>query len=181
MAIVIARSAATKQSLRKDCFASLAMTVMDKSIPEVRLDDLYQEVILDHNRRPRNFGKLEGANAYSHGYNPLCGDDYHVYLKIAPGDTIESVKFEGQGCAISKSSASMMTAMIEGKSIDFVQNLTSGFVGMLTKDEISKDEIDQLGRLKIFEGVKQYPVRVKCATLAWHALQDAIKDYKSVH
>ena len=145
---------------------------------EVKLDDLYQEVILDHNKRPRNFGKLEDANAYSHGYNPLCGDDYHIYLKLGSGGVIEAVRFEGQGCAISKSSASIMTETIMGKRASEIEVVRSGFVNMLTQDG---GATGLPSKLKIFEGVKQFPVRVKCATLAWHALGDALKDYNSAH
>ena len=145
---------------------------------EVKLDDLYQEVILDHNKRPRNFGKLEDANAYSHGYNPLCGDDYHIYLKLDTGGVIEAVRFEGQGCAISKSSASIMTETIVGKKASEIEAVRSGFVNMLTQDGGASG---LPSKLKIFEGVKQFPVRVKCATLAWHALGDALKDYNSAH
>ncbi len=145
-------------------------------MPEVKLDDLYQEVILDHNRRPRNFKKLDDATVYSHGVNPLCGDDYHLYLKIDEKGVILAVGFEGQGCAISKSSTSMMTTVIEGKKISEVGTLKNSFIEMLTKDKIDLKQKSQLGRLKIFEGVKQFPVRVKCATLAWHALEDALRD-----
>ena len=141
---------------------------------EVSLDGLYQEVILDHNRRPRNFHKLEGANAYSHGVNPLCGDDYHLYLSIADG-MIQKVGFEGHGCAISKSSASIMTTMIEGKSVREAGELEKNFIRLITDREASDDIRSRVGRLKIFEGVKKFPVRVKCATLIWRALEEALK------
>ncbi len=143
---------------------------------EVRLDDLYQEVILDHNRKPRNFEKLEGANAYSHGYNPLCGDDYELYLYVDQGGTIKKVGFQGQGCAISKSSASLMTIAVEGKNIKEAEALKNSFVDLLTKEPVSGEVRSAVGKLKLFEGVKQFPVRVKCATLIWHALEDALKD-----
>ena len=145
---------------------------------EVKLDDLYQEVILDHNRRPRNFHKLDGANAYSHGVNPLCGDDYELYLLVDEGGIIKKVSFQGQGCAISKSSASMMTTLIEGKSLKEVAELKDSFIRLLTSPETSEDMRSKVGRLKLFEGVRQFPVRVKCATLIWHALADALKDKK---
>ena len=138
-------------------------------------DELYQEVILDHNRRPRNFGKLEQANSYSHGVNPLCGDDYHLYLSIDPEGVIQDVKFEGSGCAISKSSASMMTAAIQHKSAEEAGKLKKSFVRLLTGGSVSERERSELGKLKIFEGVRQYPIRVKCATLIWHALADALQ------
>ena len=149
---------------------------MTRPIPEVKLDDLYQEVILDHNKHPRHFGKLDDATVYSHGVNPLCGDDYHLYLKIDENGVIKGVGFEGQGCAISKSSASMMTTMIEGTNVRVAEALKDSFLEMLTTDKISSEKKSELGRLKIFEGVKHFPVRVKCATLAWRALADALKD-----
>ena len=143
---------------------------------EVKLDDLYQEVILDHNRRPRNFHKLDDANAYSHGINPLCGDDYHLYLHVDDGGIIRKVGFEGQGCAISKSSASIMTTMIEGKSLKEARELDENFIHLITDNEVQESVRTKVGKLKIFEGVRQFPVRVKCATLIWHALADALKD-----
>ena len=145
---------------------------------DIKLDDLYQEVILDHNRHPRNFKKLADANAYSHGVNPLCGDDYHLYLYVDEDGFIKKAGFEGQGCAISKSSASILTTMIEGKSVKEAEALKHGFIDLLTTDSTSPDQKAVLGRLKIFEGVKKFPVRVKCATLIWHALGDALKDGK---
>ena len=143
---------------------------------EVKLDDLYQEVILDHNRRPRNFKKLEDANAYAHGHNPLCGDDYFLYLVVDPSGLIKKIGFEGDGCAISKSSASMMTTAVEGKSIQEVETLKDHFIHLLTNDKVSEPVRTGVGKLKIFEGVKQFPVRVKCATLIWRTLEEALKD-----
>ena len=143
---------------------------------EVKLDDLYQEVILDHNRRPRNFHKLDNANAYSHGVNPLCGDDYHLYLLVDDSGIIKKVGFQGQGCAISKSSASIMTTLIDGKTLKEAGDLQNNFIHLVTDSEVSESVRSKAGRLKIFEGVKQFPVRVKCATLIWHALADALKD-----
>ena len=146
---------------------------------EVKLDDLYQEVILDHNRRPRNFHKLDEANAYSHGVNPLCGDDYELYLVVDNGGIIKKVGFQGQGCAISKSSASIMTTMIEGKSLKEAEALQKNFIHLVTDAKTSENTRSSVGRLKIFEGVKQFPVRVKCATLIWQTLADALKDRSS--
>ncbi|OIO37436.1 MAG: SUF system NifU family Fe-S cluster assembly protein [Candidatus Omnitrophica bacterium CG1_02_46_14] len=143
---------------------------------EIKLDELYQEVILDHNRRPRNFHKLEGANAYSHGVNPLCGDDYELYLLVDECGIIKKVSFEGHGCAISKSSASIMTTMIEGKSLKEAGELEKDFMRLLAGSDTPESVRMNVGRLKIFEGVKRFPVRVKCATLIWHALADALKD-----
>jgi nitrogen fixation NifU-like protein len=142
---------------------------------DVKLDELYQEVILDHNKRPRNFGELSDATAYSHGVNPLCGDDYHVYLSVADG-VVKKAAFQGAGCAISKASASLMTDAVLGKPVAEVIQLKNAFLELLTKDPVSDAARKTAGRLKFFEGVKNFPVRVKCATLAWHALADALKD-----
>ncbi len=143
---------------------------------EVRLSELYQEVILDHNKRPRNFKKLEHPTSSAHGVNPLCGDNYYVYLKQDARGVIQAVGFEGEGCAISKSSASMMTTMIEGKTAEEAQKLKDAFIHLLTLEKPAAEEREAVGRLKLFEGVRQYPIRVKCATLAWRALEEALKD-----
>ncbi len=140
----------------------------------VKLSDLYQEVILDHNRHPRNYGKLEGASAYAHGVNPLCGDDFFVYLTRS-GGAVQQVAFEGHGCAISKSSASLMTEAVKGKNAAEAERLKDDFIRLLTVDEVTDAQRKALGKLKIFEGVKNFPVRVKCATLAWRALEQALK------
>ena len=154
-------------------------TKFNGQIADVKLDDLYQEVILDHNRRPRNFHKLEDANAYSHGVNPLCGDDYHLYLLVDDSGIIKKAGFQGQGCAISKSSASILTTMVEGRSVKEAEALGENFIHLVTSDEAPGIAREKAGRLKIFEGVKQFPVRVKCATLIWHVLADALKDRAS--
>ncbi len=146
---------------------------------DVRLNDLYQEVILDHNKRPRNFGRLENATCSAHGKNPLCGDDYFLDLVLGPEGRINKVGFEGSGCAISKSSASIMTTLVEGKNIREAEELKDRFIHLLTDKEISKENVEKMGRLKIFEGVRQFPVRVKCATLIWRALEEALKGGKS--
>ena len=140
------------------------------------LGELYQEVILDHNRRPRNFKKIENASAYAHGVNPLCGDDYQLYLKKDESGIIKEVGFEGQGCAISKSSASMMTASIENKSAKEAGLLKDSFINLLTAEKVTDADRERVGRLKIFEGVKNYPIRVKCATLIWRALEAALAE-----
>ena len=147
-----------------------------KLMQDVKLNDLYQEVILDHNRRPRNFGKIAEANAYAHGVNPLCGDDYHLYLQKDKSGIIKAVGFEGHGCAISKSSASMMTSAIQDKTAQDAGSLKDGFIALLTQDAVSDEQRKKLGSLKIFEGVKNYPIRVKCATLIWRALEAALKN-----
>ncbi len=147
-------------------------------IPEPKLENLYQEVILDHNRKPRNFKELPDATQYSHGVNPLCGDNYHLFLKINPQGVIEDVGFQGMGCAISKSSASLMTTLIKGKPAEEAQKLKDNFLTLMTKDEPVADS--EIGKMVIFKGVKEFPVRVKCATLIWHALADALKDAEKI-
>lgn len=144
--------------------------------PEPKLTQLYQEVILDHNARPRNYKTIENPSQYSHGVNPLCGDDYHLYLKTNVDGVVEDVGFQGSGCAISKSSASLMTTFAKGKKISELVALRKQFLKLLTDQTLSEDEKKNLGRLIIFQGVREFPVRVKCATLAWHALGDALKD-----
>ncbi|MBI3312640.1 MAG: SUF system NifU family Fe-S cluster assembly protein [Candidatus Omnitrophica bacterium] len=154
-------------------------TVKAVKVGEPRLDHLYQEVILDHNRKPRNFRELPHATQYSHGRNPLCGDDYHIYLEVGGGGIIQDVGFQGSGCAISKSSASIMTTMIKGKTVQDAANLKDNVIELLTRDQVPQGVKVNSGNMKIFEGVKEFPVRVKCATLAWQALQDALKDVRS--
>ena len=136
------------------------------------LGDLYQEVILDHNRRPRNFGTLPGARA-AVGHNPLCGDRITVFLD-RDGDTLKDVRFEGAGCAISKASASMMTESVKGKTRAQAERLFDAFHGMLTED--APPDAALLGKLVVFSGVREFPVRVKCATLAWHTLRAALEN-----
>ena len=144
------------------------------------LRDLYQEVILDHNKRPRNFGVLEEADRTAEGYNPLCGDKLTLYLQF-DGEVIRDVRFDGSGCAISKASASLMTESIKGKSLKEVEALFERFQGMVTADSDSSPNTDQLGKLSVFAGVREYPARVKCAVLAWHTLRSAFSlDHKVV-
>ena len=150
---------------------------MNASAPEPKLAQLYQEVILDHNRNPRNFKALEGATQYSHGVNPLCGDDYHLYLKTA-GGKLEDIGFQGDGCAISKSSASILTTLVEGKSLAQAEKLKDDFLAFMTQETTDAGLKSRIDRMSIFEGVKEFPIRVKCATLVWHALQDALRDAK---
>jgi nitrogen fixation NifU-like protein len=137
------------------------------------LTDLYQEVILDHNRRPRNFGVLTPADRQAHGHNPLCGDKLTVYLQM-DGDAIRDVHFEGSGCAISKASASLMTEAIKGMSVTDAMVLFDRFQTLMkTAIEHAVDE-DSFGKLAVFAGVREFPMRVKCATLPWHTLKAAI-------
>jgi len=135
------------------------------------LRDLYQEVILDHNRRPRNFGPLPGATRRAEGHNPLCGDRVTVFLDLAEG-RIRDAAFQGSGCAISTASASLMTDALKGLTVEEARGLFHGFHELVTRGggEGSPD----LGKLAVFTGVREYPMRVKCATLAWHALMAAL-------
>ncbi len=138
------------------------------------LNELYQEMILDHNQRPRNFAKLDGANRQAEGYNPLCGDHLTVYLKLE-GDVIQDISFQGSGCAISKASASMMTAALKGKTRNEATALFKEVHKMLTGTQNGTIDWQTLGKLKVFSGVSQFPVRVKCATLPWHTFNAALE------
>jgi nitrogen fixation protein NifU and related proteins len=132
------------------------------------LQELYQELIKDHSKKPRNFRALPDADRKLEGYNPLCGDRFTIYLKMK-GDVVEDVSFQGAGCAISTSSASLMTQALKGKTRAEAETLFRGFHELLTKDRPQVDE-EQLGKLMVFSGVRKFPVRVKCATLAWHTV-----------
>ena len=134
------------------------------------VDDLYQETILDHSKRPRNFHILPDANRTANGYNPLCGDKLKLYLKVE-NDIVQDASFEGCGCAISTASASLMTESLKGKTKEEALHLLERFHELLTKDEASTQD---LGKLVVFCGVRDYPARVKCATLAWHTLKSAL-------
>lgn len=140
------------------------------------LRDLYQSVILDHNKSPRNFGELEGASTQADGHNPLCGDQLTVYLLIDAEDRVVDVRFRGMGCAISTASASLMTEYVKGKTKDEITETFERFHGLVTGNGASEDEISELGKLAIFGGVREYPARVKCATLSWHTLQAALDE-----
>ena len=136
--------------------------------------ELYQEIVMDHNRRPRNFGSMTDSTATSEGFNPLCGDQITLFLKVTE-DIVEDISFEGVGCAISKSSASMMTEGVKGKSVEEALTVFEAFREMITaKSDGSKDS-EILGDLEILKGVAQYPTRIKCATLSWHTLQAALQ------
>jgi nitrogen fixation protein NifU and related proteins len=143
------------------------------------LSELYQQVILDHNKKPRNFHKLEASNHSAEGSNPLCGDQLTVYLELADG-TIKDIGFEGSGCAISKAAASMMTVAIKGKSKQEAETIFSEFHRMVTGELDEEAEPNNLGRLTIFAGVREFPVRVKCATLAWHTMHAAFDNQEKV-
>jgi nitrogen fixation NifU-like protein len=137
--------------------------------------ELYQEVILDHHKHPRNFGRLATANRHAEGFNPLCGDRVTVYAQVED-DHIRDVSFEGTGCAICMASASVMTDEVTGKSIDSAEQLFVQFHDLVTGESAKTPDVDALGKLAVFMGVREFPVRVKCATLPWHALRAALKD-----
>ena len=136
------------------------------------LKDLYRDVIVDHNRNPRNFGKLEPADACAQGHNPLCGDELSLYVKL-DGQRLLEVKFEGKGCAISMASASLLTEAVKGKSRGEVQQLFEAVHALLTHQDAQPDA--SLGKLAALSGVRQFPARVKCASLCWHTLNAALE------
>jgi len=136
------------------------------------LRELYQDVILEHSKAPRNYRELAGANHKAEGYNPLCGDHFTVYIDLE-GDSIRDISFQGSGCAISKASASMMTQIVKGKSREEAAKLFEQFHQLVTGH--ANGNRDELGKLTVFGGVSEFPVRVKCATLAWHTLQAALE------
>jgi len=138
------------------------------------LRDLYQEVVIDHSKKPRNFRKPEGANRSAEGMNPLCGDEITVYLKLA-GDVIEDIGFQGAGCAISKASASLMTAALKNKTKAEAEALFQRVHSMVSEGPKSKVDPEELGKLAVLSGVWEFPARVKCATLAWHTLRSALE------
>ena len=141
------------------------------------LADLYQEVVLDHGKRPRNFGPLDGATHHAEGLNPLCGDHFTVRAKVE-GGVVSDVRFEGTGCAISKASASVMTGAVKGKSPEEIDRLFERFHRLVTEGP-GAEEDPALGKLAVFGGVHEYPTRVKCASLAWHALRAALSGAKA--
>jgi nitrogen fixation NifU-like protein len=138
------------------------------------LRELYQEVILEHNRSPRNFQKLGAANRTAEGYNPLCGDQITLYLQLE-GDVIRGIGFQGSGCAISKASASMMTSSLKGKTRAEAEALFEKFHKLVTGDPGATPDLEGLGKLAVFSGVCEFPIRVKCASLPWHTLRAALE------
>jgi nitrogen fixation protein NifU and related proteins len=136
------------------------------------LTDLYQEVILDHNKKPRNFQKLADANRTAEGFNPLCGDQIQLYVKVEDG-VIRDIGFQGSGCAISKASASLMTSLVKGKTSDEADALFERFHRLVTTEHAA--DAAELGKLSVFSGVREFPARVKCASLAWHTLRAALE------
>ena len=138
-----------------------------------RIQQLYEAMILEHNKNPRHYKTVDGHTHYSHGLNPLCGDDYEVFIKVED-NTIADIGFTGMGCAISKSSGSLMTDSIKGLSLEDALAKKDLFLDLVTTG-LDKDKKEPLGKLKVFEGVQKFPVRVKCAALVWRALEDALK------
>jgi nitrogen fixation NifU-like protein len=138
------------------------------------LSDLYQEILLEHNSKPRNFRKVDEASRTAEGFNPLCGDQITLYLKVADG-VIEDVGFQGTGCAISRASASMMTQSIKGKSLAEADEIFEAFHEMITEPDAEID-YESLGDLETLAGVSEYPTRIKCAILAWHTMRSALSD-----
>ena len=145
------------------------------------LKQLYQDIILEHGKSPRNLGKCEGYSHEAKGYNPLCGDKVHVYLKLDNGKKVESLTFEGEGCAISLASASMMTELVKGKSFEETKEIMDAFLNMIKNtSEIQSNHLDEDEKTKLMSlsGVNQFPMRVKCATLSWHTLNSAMERKK---
>ena len=147
----------------------------------MNLKELYQEIILDHGKNPRNLGKFENFNKDAKGHNPLCGDKVHLFLKLDENKNVNDISFEGEGCAISMASASIMTDLMKGKSEKEAKEIIDKFLDMIKeKDDINTNllEEDEKTKLMSLGGVKNYPMRVKCATLSWHALSSALEDFQ---
>jgi nitrogen fixation NifU-like protein len=142
---------------------------------DAELKELYQQVILDHNKSPRNFREIENATQQAEGYNPLCGDRLDVYLIIEDG-IVKDVSFKGEGCAISKASASVMTSLLKGKKIEEAEKMFEKFHDLVTGKLGDDVDLDEFGKLAVFAGVQEFPVRVKCASLAWHTMMNALQN-----
>jgi nitrogen fixation NifU-like protein len=140
------------------------------------LRELYQEVILDHSRHPRHYGALEGASHQAEGYNPLCGDRVTIYLKLGEDGRVADIRFEGKGCAISQASASMMTEMLKGRTQAEAEALMQGFLHLVKGEDASDLPEDDRERLEVMGGISAFPMRVKCATLAWHTYKNAVEE-----
>jgi nitrogen fixation NifU-like protein len=143
---------------------------------DAHLRELYQEIILDHSRHPRHFGALEGANRTAEGYNPLCGDRVKLYLKVDEHDRIADVTFEGRGCAISVASASLMSELLRGRTVAEAEKLMGGFLHLVRGEDAADLGGDDREHLEVMAGVSAFPMRVKCATLAWHTMKSALDE-----
>ena len=145
------------------------------------LDDLYQEIILDHYRKPRHKGALDHADLQGEGFNPFCGDQVILTLGLDAQERIGDVGFEGQGCSISQASASMLTGKLIGKSLDEAEAFVRMFKGVMQGGELTEEQEEELGEIAALQGVKRFPIRIKCALLGWTTLQDAIAEYRKTH
>lgn len=146
------------------------------------LRELYQQVILDHNKAPRNFRKIEDASNFAEGHNPLCGDNVTIYMIVDGNNIIQDISFQGSGCAISKASASLMTSILKGKTVEEAEKLFHKFHDLVTDKLGDNFSVDEFGKLAVFAGVREFPARVKCASLAWHTMMNALhnKNEKAV-
>ncbi|MBM3925536.1 MAG: SUF system NifU family Fe-S cluster assembly protein [SAR202 cluster bacterium] len=153
--------------------------VSQESAFPAELDEIYQEVILDHYRNPRNKGKLPQADLSSRGFNPFCGDEVVLEMKLSPEGRVETSRFTGQGCSISQASASMLTQLVKRKSLDQAHELSELFRSVMQGHALTGEEAEQVGELEALQGVRKFPIRIKCALLAWATLDDAIKEYKA--
>jgi nitrogen fixation NifU-like protein len=145
------------------------------------LDDLYQDIILDHYRRPRHRGTLDHADLHAEGFNPFCGDQVILTIELNGDGRISDVGFEGQGCSISQASASMLTDHLISKTLDEAEAAVRTFKGVMQGEELSEEQEDDFGEIAALQGVKQFPIRIKCALLGWTTLQDAIAEYRKTH
>jgi nitrogen fixation NifU-like protein len=152
---------------------------MNSSFDVNPLDDIYQEVILDHYQRPRNKGVLTNPDISSRGFNPFCGDEIILSIKLDSNGKAETILFDGQGCSISQASASMLTELLSNKNLDELKNVSYLFRSMMRGENLSSDEMALIEGLEVLEGVKQFPIRIKCALLAWAALEDGIEEFSN--
>jgi nitrogen fixation protein NifU and related proteins len=143
------------------------------------MEELYREIILDHNKRPRNYRHMDCATNHADGHNPLCGDQIEIFVNVKDGK-IEDISFQGEGCAISKSSASLMTSALKGKTLEEAHRECGIVLDMLTGKDSSAEKLEELGDIAALQGVKQFPARIKCATLSWHTLEASLKGSEKV-
>lgn len=150
-------------------------------MPHEELDELYQQVILDHYRNPRNNRRVADAEIEGHGFNPFCGDEVDLQLRVGEDGTIREIGFQGRGCSISQASASLMTEELKGKSLEEATALRDTFRRLMQGEELGDDELDSVGDLEILQGVRMFPVRIKCALLAFSTLEEGISEYRNNH